>query len=144
MGGVRFGGFVHVPASACGCARALFNHDCGAATRASCTPPVPAAATAGCGKAADTGQPQRSMHGWGKLGAQMSASDANASMGTVEYILVAARVLGRPHCHGRTYNLVFYNLINCVFSATAFADGHTASNAPDLFRPPKLSGAGPG
>ena len=24
------------------------------------------------------------------------------------------------------------------------ADGHTASNAPDLFRPPKLSGAGPG
>ena len=26
----------------------------------------------------------------------------------------------------------------------AFADGHTASNAPDLFRPPKLSGAGPG
>ena len=27
---------------------------------------------------------------------------------------------------------------------TTFADGHTASNAPDLFRPPKLSGAGPG
>ena len=26
----------------------------------------------------------------------------------------------------------------------AVADGHTASNAPDLFRPPKLSGAGPG
>ena len=26
----------------------------------------------------------------------------------------------------------------------SFADGHTASNAPDLFRPPKLSGAGPG
>ena len=25
-----------------------------------------------------------------------------------------------------------------------FADGHTASNTPDLFRPPKLSGAGPG
>ena len=24
------------------------------------------------------------------------------------------------------------------------ADGHTASNAPDLFRPPKLSNAGPG
>ena len=24
------------------------------------------------------------------------------------------------------------------------ADGHTASNTPDLFRPPKLSGAGPG
>ena len=27
---------------------------------------------------------------------------------------------------------------------TVLADGHTASNAPDLFRPPKLSGAGPG
>ena len=26
----------------------------------------------------------------------------------------------------------------------AFADGHTVSNAPDLFRPPKLSGTGPG
>ena len=25
-----------------------------------------------------------------------------------------------------------------------FADGHTVSNAPDLFRPPKLSGTGPG
>ena len=24
------------------------------------------------------------------------------------------------------------------------ADGHTALNTPDLFRPPKLSGAGPG
>ena len=27
---------------------------------------------------------------------------------------------------------------------TTFADGHTASNARDLFRPPKLSGVGPG
>ena len=27
---------------------------------------------------------------------------------------------------------------------TAPADGHTVSNAPDLFRPPKLSGTGPG
>lgn len=27
---------------------------------------------------------------------------------------------------------------------TVIAGGHTASNAPDLFRPPKLSGAGPG
>ena len=25
-----------------------------------------------------------------------------------------------------------------------FAGGHTASNAPELFRPPQLSGAGPG
>ena len=32
--------------------------------------------------------------------------------------------------------------LSCV--AMSFADGHTASNAPDLFRPPKLSGAGPG
>ena len=29
-------------------------------------------------------------------------------------------------------------------SCINLADGHTASNAPDLFRPPKLSGAGPG
>ena len=28
----------------------------------------------------------------------------------------------------------------CLF----LADGHTTSNAPDLFRPPKLSGVGPG
>ena len=28
--------------------------------------------------------------------------------------------------------------------ALLFADGHTTSNAPDLFRPPKLSGVGPG
>ena len=27
---------------------------------------------------------------------------------------------------------------------STIAGGHTASNAPDLFRPPKLSGAGPG
>ena len=27
---------------------------------------------------------------------------------------------------------------------TITADGHTTSNAPDLFRPPKLSGVGPG
>ena len=29
-------------------------------------------------------------------------------------------------------------------AAFFFADGHTVSNAPDLFRPPKLSGTGPG
>ena len=28
--------------------------------------------------------------------------------------------------------------------ASIVADGHTVSNAPDLFRPPKLSGTGPG
>ena len=34
----------------------------------------------------------------------------------------------------------------CVFPCieNRFADGHTVSNAPDLFRPPKLSGTGPG
>ena len=30
------------------------------------------------------------------------------------------------------------------FTNDTFADGHTKSNAPDLFRPPKLSGLGPG
>ena len=32
---------------------------------------------------------------------------------------------------------------DCITSII-LADGHTASNTPDLFRPPKLSGAGPG
>ena len=33
----------------------------------------------------------------------------------------------------------------CMALIAAFvADGHTASNTPDLFRPPQLSGAGPG
>ena len=32
----------------------------------------------------------------------------------------------------------------CSAGTNVGADGHTASNAPDLFRPPKLSGAGPG
>ena len=40
------------------------------------------------------------------------------------------------------------DMFTCCFArmpaSMAFADGHTASNAPDLFRPPKLSGAGPG
>ena len=30
------------------------------------------------------------------------------------------------------------------YALSLFADGHTVSNAPDLFRPPKLSGTGPG
>ena len=36
-------------------------------------------------------------------------------------------------------------LASLIFEGSKFiADGHTASNAPDLFRPPKLSNAGPG
>ena len=31
-----------------------------------------------------------------------------------------------------------------IQKAYVFADGHTESNAPDLFRPPKLRGSGPG
>ena len=31
-----------------------------------------------------------------------------------------------------------------TISVRFFADGHTVSNAPDLFRPPKLSNTGPG
>ncbi len=34
--------------------------------------------------------------------------------------------------------------VNYPGAPNAVAGGHTASNAPDLFRPPKLSGAGPG
>ena len=30
-----------------------------------------------------------------------------------------------------------------IQKAYVFADGHTESNAPDLFRPPKLRGSGP-
>jgi len=32
----------------------------------------------------------------------------------------------------------------CAGSYVTVADGHTVSNAPDLFRPPKVSGTGPG
>ena len=31
-----------------------------------------------------------------------------------------------------------------VSCGDTIADGHTTSNAPDLFRPPELSGVGPG
>ena len=36
------------------------------------------------------------------------------------------------------------NIMLMVHKFIAIADGHTVSNAPDLFRPPKLSGTGPG
>ena len=41
-------------------------------------------------------------------------------------------------------NLVLWAMRSWPRCADNFADGHTASNKPDLFRPPKLSGAGPG
>ena len=44
--------------------------------------------------------------------------------------------------HMRNNGLVY--MCNLSNLRLVFADGHTASNAPDLFRPPKLSGAGPG
>ena len=37
---------------------------------------------------------------------------------------------------------ICYDINACL--ARALADGHTVSNASDLFRPPKLSGTGPG
>ena len=43
--------------------------------------------------------------------------------------------------------MTMFDIIDSVViwsTAIIVADGHTASNAPDLFRPPKLSGAGPG
>ena len=40
--------------------------------------------------------------------------------------------------------LRIHGLVVIAFYVSVVAGGHTASNAPDLFRPPKLSGAGPG
>ena len=37
-----------------------------------------------------------------------------------------------------------FQLSNILAFTRTLADGHTVSNAPDLFRPPKLSGTGPG
>jgi hypothetical protein len=45
----------------------------------------------------------------------------------------------RVHQESKPLHKSFYSC--CGFS---LADGHTTSNAPDLFRPPKLSGVGPG
>ena len=48
-----------------------------------------------------------------------------------------------PHAcaaHGRARE----SCARSLRTAHNFADGHTVSNAPDLFRPPKLSGTGPG
>ena len=41
-------------------------------------------------------------------------------------------------CQGHFISIANDIIINML------ADGHTVSNAPDLFRPPKLSGTGPG
>ena len=38
----------------------------------------------------------------------------------------------------------YCNLQGCVLAPQEGADGHTVLNAPDLFRPPKLSSTGPG
>ena len=66
---------------------------------------------------------------------------ADTSVSMSQYRVEAPRVgvlaFTRPRSCGR-YKLEPEELLLAV------ADGHTASNAPDLFRPPKLSGAGPG
>ena len=47
----------------------------------------------------------------------------------------------KAHTHAN-HSLSF---VTSVLTATVTAaDGHTVSNAPDLFRPPKLSSTGPG
>ena len=61
-----------------------------------------------------------------------------------------AKMHARMHAHVQRVRACIHGFIlvqneKCVKPGTLpFADGHTASNAPDLFRPPKLSGAGPG
>ena len=40
--------------------------------------------------------------------------------------------------------VVEVKMFHGVLAPFNFADGHTVSNAPDLFRPPKLSSTGPG
>ena len=47
-----------------------------------------------------------------------------------------------PRAAGRPTFVCFG--VKCFAGRYVVAGGHTASNAPDLFRPPKLSGAGPG
>ena len=58
------------------------------------------------------------------------------------------RVLARRHAAQKRRRAILGDAM-CLCSALRLrrfgvAGGHTASNAPDLFRPPKLSGAGPG
>ncbi len=52
---------------------------------------------------------------------------------------LGACVLGGASCAG----LASQGAGQACAGTTAFADGHTTSNAPDLFQPPKLSGAKP-
>ena len=61
---------------------------------------------------------------------------------TLAVMVVALRARHLPTAALLIKNVLL--LVPCGARAGAFADGHTASNAPDLFRPPKLSGAGPG
>ncbi len=54
---------------------------------------------------------------------------------------------GREHGGAARKKLEFlgsFQLRDLLAFPCVLADGHTVSNAPDLFRPPKLSGTGPG
>ena len=59
----------------------------------------------------------------------------------------SAAASGREHGGAARDKLEFLGP-SCLWDLLAFpcvlADGHAVSNAPDLFRPPKLSGTGPG
>ena len=54
--------------------------------------------------------------------------------------------ISNTHAQRSTWSkLVLSSLCFCLHQQSlSFADGHTVSNAPDLFRPPKLSSTGPG
>ena len=57
----------------------------------------------------------------------------------------AAR-MGKPRAPARWLDASVHDIVPQVMATKmhVVADGHTASNSPDLLRPPKLSGAGPG
>ena len=48
------------------------------------------------------------------------------------------------HECGSSTQAYMHGDVNITRETMFVAGGHTASNAPDLFRTPKLSGAGPG
>ena len=74
---------------------------------------------------------------------------ANAAWLRFLYLLLAfgsllACVLRCARRQRQTHNRAWKTISIDAGMTQAFADGHTVSNAPDLFRPPKLSGTGPG
>ena len=69
------------------------------------------------------------------------------------YVDVCVHVLHHTHvCQPRNVSVLWLGFSHCRLQCIVvmgyvsypFAEGHTVLNAPDLFRPPKTSGTGPG